>query len=719
MKLKEKQSNSVNKKSDEIDIGKIIGTLIDDRWLIASITTIFAAFSLLYVIVAQPVYRADALVQVEKSSSVSSIIDAASDLFPQSVPTSSTEIEIIKSRMVLGKTINDLGLENEIIKKKIPIIGRLWDRITGSNKNEISIGLFKVPDEKINKEFTITFLNKDNYVLSEDGKMILKGGVGKIAYNDKFSIFITTANVQKGDEFSIFKRHFLTAYNNLLNNFDVSDKGRDTGVLGMTYDSQDPDSAAQVLNSITENYLLQNINRKTEQAQRSLDFLRDQLPIVRNKLDDYELKLNGFRRQSSTVDLSLEAKSLLDNLVQLDAQINQLTFKETDIAQLYTKDHPSYKALLEKKSILEKEKIRLNKEVSQLPMTQQEIIRLSRDVDVQQQVYVQMLNKQQELGVIKASTIGYVRVIDQAMTRLSPVEPRKLLIVLFGVFFGGFVAVSLSLLRKALHRGVESPEDLENAGMNVLASVPFSEWQHKELLKNNVNKNFSINLLAYSNPTDSAIESIRSLRTSIHFSMLEAKNNILMISGVSLGIGKSFVSSNLAAVLAQSGKRTLLIDADLRKGYIHDIFNKKHNNLGLSEYLLESVKSADEIVQENADIDNLWFIPRGRIPDNPSELLMKNRFKTLLDDLSGLFDIIVIDTPPILAVTDAAIIGAYSGMNILVTRFEDNSVKEIEISIRRFAQNGIDINGVILNAVVKKASTYYTYGYHEYEYKQD
>ncbi|HCU2314465.1 TPA: polysaccharide biosynthesis tyrosine autokinase [Klebsiella aerogenes] len=718
MKLKDKQSNPISSKNDEIDLGKIIGTLIDDKWLITSIIGVFTAVSLIYTVVAQPIYRSDALVQVEKSPGVSSIIDGASDLFPQSDPTSATEIEIIKSRMVIGKAINDLGLENEITRKNTPIIGGLWDRITGQRENNISVELFKVPEKELNKKFFLTFTKGDEYILNDGERDVLKGKIGKISYNNKYSLLITSGTVSDGDEYTLIKRHFLTTYNNLLTNFDVSDKGKDTGVLGMTYDNSDPEFASKVLNSITENYLLQNINRKTEQAQKSLDFLNNQLPKVRAQLDEYEQKLNGFRRESSSVDLSLEAKSLLDNLVQLDAQINQLTFKETDIAQLFTKDHPSYKALLEKKAILEKEKLRLSKEVSQLPMTQQEIIRLSRDVDVQQQVYLQMLNKQQELGVLKASAIGYVRIIDQAMTRLSPVEPRKVIIVLLGIFLGALVAASFSLVRKAMHRGVDNPEMLEAVGIDVLASIPFSEWQQKQLLRSNLNANGKLKLLANSNPSDLAIESIRSLRTSIHFSMMEAKNNILMISGVSPNIGKSFVSSNLAAVLAQSGKRTLLIDADLRKGYLHDVFNIQSDKNGLTEFLAGQ-KNYQDVVKKIVDVENLWVIPRGSIPENPSELLMKDTLKSLLEYASQNYDVVIVDTPPILAVTDAAIIGMHSDTNLLVTRFEENSVKEVEVSIRRFAQNGIVIKGTILNAVLKRAASYYSYGYYEYEYKQD
>ncbi|KAA0472995.1 polysaccharide biosynthesis tyrosine autokinase [Klebsiella aerogenes] len=718
MKLKDKQSNPISSKNDEIDLGKIIGTLIDDKWLITSIIGVFTAVSLIYTVVAQPIYRSDALVQVEKSPGVSSIIDGASDLFPQSDPTSATEIEIIKSRMVIGKAINDLGLENEITRKNTPIIGGLWDRITGQRENNISVELFKVPEKELNKKFFLTFTKGDEYILNDGERDVLKGKIGKISYNNKYSLLITSGTVSDGDEYTLIKRHFLTTYNNLLTNFDVSDKGKDTGVLGMTYDNSDPEFASKVLNSITENYLLQNINRKTEQAQKSLDFLNNQLPKVRAQLDEYEQKLNGFRRESSSVDLSLEAKSLLDNLVQLDAQINQLTFKETDIAQLFTKDHPSYKALLEKKAILEKEKLRLSKEVSQLPMTQQEIIRLSRDVDVQQQVYLQMLNKQQELGVLKASAIGYVRIIDQAMTRLSPVEPRKVIIVLLGIFLGALVAASFSLIRKAMHRGVDNPEMLEAVGIDVLASIPFSEWQQKQLLRSNLNANGKLKLLANSNPSDLAIESIRSLRTSIHFSMMEAKNNILMISGVSPNIGESFVSSNLAAVLAQSGKRTLLIDADLRKGYLHDVFNIQSDKNGLTEFLAGQ-KNYQDVVKKIVDVENLWVIPRGSIPENPSELLMKDTLKSLLEYASQNYDVVIVDTPPILAVTDAAIIGMHSDTNLLVTRFEENSVKEVEVSIRRFAQNGIVIKGTILNAVLKRAASYYSYGYYEYEYKQD
>ena len=195
--------------------------------------------------------------------------------------------------------------------------------------------------------------------------------------------------------------------------------------------------------------------------------------------------------------------------------------------------------------------------------------------------------------------------------------------------------------------------------------------------------------------------------------MMESSNNILMISGASPNAGKSFISSNLAAIIAQTGKRVLLIDADMRKGYIHRVFGR-NNDDGLSDILSGRI-DVDGAVKKS-QIDNLDFICRGQVPPNPSELLMHPRFKGFLDKVSLNYDLVLIDTPPILAVTDAAIIGQYVGTALLVARFELNTAKEIEISKRRFEQSGVPVKGCILNGVIKKASSYYGYGYNHYGY---
>ncbi|MDK9358872.1 polysaccharide biosynthesis tyrosine autokinase [Lelliottia sp. V106_10] len=712
MKETNMASGSRPEKNDEIDFIRLLGTLLDDRWLIIIVTSGFFLLALCYVLLAQPVYRADALVQVEKTPGVSSLLDSVPGMLQETDPASSTETEIIKSRLVMGKAIADLNLDIDITRKQTPIIGPLMSLLKGSTDEVMKVVWFSVPGDLLNQPFEIAFTDSDHFTLSLRDAVVLRGQTGQSASARGISLFIAPGPAVAGERWTLLKHPFLETYGQLIKAFDVSDKGKDTGVLGLTYDSDSPEDASVVLNSIVGSYFLQNINRKTEQAQKSLDFLQQQLPVIKAQLDTSEQTLNNYRRTSGTVDLSLQARSLLDNVVQLDAQINQLTFRETDVAQLFTKDHPSYRALLEKKQILETEKSRLNKAISQLPMMQQEMIRLSRDVDVQQQVYVQMLNRQQELKVMKASTTGYVRIIDRAMTRLSPVKPMKLLVILFVTFIGFILAVCISLIRSALFRHIDSPDALERAGISVLASIPFSQWQHAK------NRQTSAGLLATEHPEDLAVEALRSLRTGLHFTLMQARNNIMMVSGVSPGIGKSFISANLAAVLASGGKRTLLIDADLRKGYLHSVMAAGKNDRGLSD-VLSGRFSAQECVIPVPAVDGLELLPRGAAPSAPAELLMKRQLGDLLAWASEQYDLVLLDTPPVLAVTDAAILGRYCGTSLLVVRFEENSVRQAEVSIRRFRHSGVDITGAVLNAVVKRPSSYYSAdGHYQYDYRQ-
>ena len=395
-----------------------------------------------------------------------------------------------------------------------------------------------------------------------------------------------------------------------------------------------------------------------------------------------------------------------------------MTFRESEISQLYTKEHPTYKALMEKKKTLQDERIKLNKKVSSMPETQQEILRLSRDVESGQAVYMQLLNRQQELNIAKSSAIGNVRIIDNAVTEPKPVKPKKILTVFLGVFLGIVVSVGMILVRILLRRGIETPEQLEELGINVYASIPVSEQFAKKTSSSSLgisNKKTRevYEFLAVDNPADLAIEAIRGLRTSLHFAMMEARNNVLMISGASPNAGKTFISSNLAAVVAQSEKKVLFIDTDMRKGYTHKLFNVDNSN-GLSDLLSGKVSIEKSI--KKLDVLGFDYISRGIAPPNPAELLMHKRFGELISWASKNYDMVILDTPPILAVTDAAIIGNYVGTTLLVARFELNTSKEIEVSIRRFEQSGVGVKGCILNGVVKKASSYYGYGYSHYGY---
>ncbi|HHU4056355.1 TPA: polysaccharide biosynthesis tyrosine autokinase [Klebsiella pneumoniae] len=710
------KQKSVDRDRDEIDLGRLLGELIDHRKLIVSVTALFTLFALVYALFATPIYQADALVQVEQKQG-NAILSNLSQMIPGSQPSSAPEITLLQSRMILGKTVSDLNLQAKAEQKYFPIFGKGWSRLIGDKPANISITrLYLASDDGETPELTLIVKNNSQYTLTYNDKE-LDGQVGKLLDSDGISLNVASIDAEPGTVFSITYVSKLKAITDLQNSFTVIDEGKDTGMLTLSLIGEDPELIEKIVDSISNNYLAQNISRQAAQDAKSLDFLNLQLPQVRRDLDVAEDKLNQYRRQKDSVDLSLEAKSVLEQIVNVDNQLNELTFRESEISQLYTKEHPTYKALMEKRKTLQDEKSKLNERVSSMPKTQQEILRLSRDVDSGQAVYMQLLNRQQELNIAKSSAIGNVRIIDTAVTDTKPVKPKKIIVVLIGVILGCVVSVGLVLLRVFLRQGIESPEQLEEKGINVYASIPVSEtFVKKAAQRRGWRKKPQSEIqgfLAVDNPADLAIESIRGLRTSLHFAMMEARNNVLMISGASQNAGKTFVSTNLAAVIAQTGKKVLLVDTDVRKGYTHKLFNVSNDN-GLSDYLsgkIEITKAIQTIQPIGFD-----FISRGVVPPNPTELLMHRRFGELINWASQNYDIIVLDTPPILAVTDAAIIGHYAGTTLLVARFEQNTAKEIEVSFKRFEQSGVIVKGCILNGVVKKASSYYSYGYSNYGY---
>jgi tyrosine-protein kinase Etk/Wzc len=707
---------------NEVDLGRLVGTVIDHKWLVTGITSFCAILGILYSLFSTPIYQTNALVQVEQNVG-NQLVDNINSLITSSKPDSTAEIELILSRMVIGKTVKDLGLDVTVKQSYFPFFGEGWARLNNELPGEIAISRVAIPEEMYNVPLKLNVIDSQHYSLNDGNEIILKGEVNKISIKGAYTILVSGIKAKPGTIFLISKLPELSAINNIENNLVVQDTGKDTGVLSLVYTGPDRELIRKTLNSITQNYLLQNVERKSEEAEKSLGFLNIQIPNVRASLDDSENKLNAYRQQNDSVDLSLEARSVLESVVNIDSQLNALTFKEAEISKLYTKEHPAYKTLLENRKTLEDEKARLTQRISQLPKTQQEILRLTRDVDAGQAVYMQLVNKRQDLSIAKASTVGNIRIVDDAVTLPGTVKPQKAIIIAGSILLGIVISVLIIITKAILYRGVENPLELEEAGINVYASVPLSEWQRKkdrEVRFKNGSKSQKLGvkeLLALSNPTDMAIEAVRSLRTSLHFAMLEAKNNVLMISGASPSIGKTFISTNLSALIAQTEKRILLIDADLRKGYIHELLGLK-NSSGLAELL--SNQSTIEGSIQHTDIDGFDVITRGQIPPNPSELLMNNYFKSAIEFASAKYDFVIIDTPPILAVTDAAIIGNHVGTTLLVVRYGVNTMKEIEISIDRFAKNGTDVKGVIFNSVFKKASNAYgNYGYYAYEYKSN
>jgi|TARA_R110000851_G_scaffold231125_2_gene383998 tyrosine-protein kinase Etk/Wzc len=718
---------------DEIDLHRLFALLIDAKWLILGTTVLALLLGGLYATFATPIYKADALLQVEKKQGGMAGLEELSQAMGQE-QSMAAEIAILRSRMVLGNVSEQLHADIVVRPDRDPWLGRFTapdpvapgvprPLFAGYRDSEtfVTVKQFIVPDNLRGRAFRLTADEQGHPQLRLGEKKVLGGPADQVLRSEDESIVLELGEWQPGSEaLTLTRLTPLQAVGAIRSGLTVNEQGRDTGILNVGITGPDKERILAVLDAIAENYLLQNINRQAAEAEQSLEFLNKQLPELKAELTEAEEKLNAYRLESDSVDMEMETQSLLGRVVSMESKLNELKIKESEVSAKFTKEHPAYRTLLEQRRSLEQERDQLNRQIGQLPETQQQILRLMRDVEVNQQIYVGLLNRAQELRIMKASTVGNVRIIDDAVVYPAPVKPQKGLVTGLAGFLGLILSAGFVLGAGLLHRGIESPDQLEEQGIPVYAAVPLSEQQQKldrlvtAMRRRKRSKHEPIPLLAVSDPADLAVEALRSLRTSLHFAMMEASNKVMMISGPSPQVGKSFITANLAAVLAQVGQKVMVIDADMRKGHLHRYFENQ-NDVGLSDLLSGQAEHQQAI--HGTEVENLHFIPRGQIPPNPSELLMHSRFKALMERLSAEYDLVLVDTPPILAVTDAAIIGQQAGTSLIVARYGMNSAKEVDVSVHRFEQNKVEIKGAILNAIERRASN--EYGYYAYHYDSD
>lgn len=613
----------------EIDLLGLFGTLIDHKWLIAAVTGAFMVTGAAYAVLATPVYQANALLQVEaKKNDLLGFSDIGGMLGKES--PSATEIELIQSRYVIGKTVDNLKLDIVVQPMYFPVVGEfLARRFQKANPGAIaepllgldsfawggeSLKIFKLdlPDGQLGKKLTLTVGENAHYTLvDEDDQVLAAGEAGQPFEQNGVAFQIEELRAKPGTRFRVIRNARLTSILDYQENLDVVERGKESGMIGLALESTEPDQAIKILNQIAAIYVRQNVERTSAEAAQSLAFLKEQLPEVKKDLEKAGKALNEYQTRSKSVDITLETKAILDQIVGLDTSISELKLQQAEMDRKFTRQHPAYRALLTQIGELTSKQQSLASRVESLPSTQQELLSLTRDVEVGTAIYTQLLNKSQELDVMRAGTVGNVRLIDTAdVNFFKPIKPKKILIVLIATLLGGFLAVTLVLLRKALNRGLESPEAIEQLGLPVYASIPYSTLQKVEedkISRGRGRADAGSSLLAISHPTDLAVEALRSLRTSLHFAMLEAPNNRIMISGPSPEVGKTFVSVNLAAVIAQTGQRVLLIDVDMRRGYLHKVLGVPAKD-GLSDIL--SNQCTLESAIHKTGIENLDIISR-------------------------------------------------------------------------------------------------------------
>ncbi len=689
----------------EIQVGELFVTLLESWRIILGAILLFTLAAALYIYFAKPVYRAETLLQVERKTQGIGALSDLSNFFKEESAIVS-EFQIIKSRMVLGDVVRRLGMDIEVRSRQ------LFD-----SHAVVQIDTFNLPERLLGKSFTLVVVEQGNYqLLDRKGGKILEGRVGELAYvpvsGGAVELFVSRIDGEVGDEFRIRKNHLLDVVKKLRRDLRVEEMGKDSGIVRISIEGTDAQRITQLVNSIANVYVRQNVERRSAEAEKTLAFLNEQLPILKDQMEESEAVLNNYRMRRGTINLPLETQSLLQQSVALEAKLSELATSREELLLRFRPQHPRIAALDAQIGALKRELDDVDKRAQTLPGTQQELLRLSRNAQVSTSLYTTLLNKAQELKVVKAGTVGNVRIIDTALKPYVPVKPVKGLILLLAALLGTLVGVIISVLRKRLHGGVEDPEQIEHLGLPVYATVPDSRVQ-AELNHRICQGKGGPAVLALNEPDDLSIESLRSLRTSLHFAQLDAKNNIIMITGPSPGVGKSFVSANLAVILARSGKRVLLVDGDLRRGRLHTMFGIGRIG-GLSEIIAGDLAIEDAIHESGvADLD---LVPTGALPPNPSELLLHENFSVALEQVAPFYDYILIDSPPVLAVNDAAIIGRLAGASLLVLKDGRHPLREVGQCLKALRHAGVNLRGAVFNQMSRLSSRFGYGRYYGYRY---
>lgn len=710
---------------DEIDLGQLLVTLWQGKFRIAAVTILALFLGGFHILVTPPTYQADALLQLEERSGRMALPAAMRDLVDND-PRSMTEMEIIRSRMVLGQVVADLNLDWQVQPMLAPLVGSALARyrlplpeldfmVRYARPGEsLTLDFLEVPPVWLNEDIVLV-VTETGYRVTDPRGVELHGVAGETLRDvaSGLALRVGALNAPPGRGYIIRQRSEIGAITSLRANIAVSERGRQSGILEVRYQHTLRNETARVLNAVTQAYVRQNVARSAAEAESSLTFIEAQMPEAEAAVRSAERALNDFRQQQASVDLSFETQSLLTQVTGVENELRELQTREDEIRQRYTQSHPVYQQLLNERQRLNDRLGGLRAEIGDLPETQREVLNLTRNLEMAQEIYFQLLTRAQEMQMLRASTVGNVRILDSAATAPRPIAPRRSLILALSLVLGLMAGAAYVLVRNWMRKGVQSAEGLEQAGLPVFATInytPHADFKHK--------RKGHLPILAVTEPADLAVEAFRSLRTSLHFGMLDAQTRSLAITSSAPEAGKSFTSLNLAVVAAQAGQKVCLIDADMRRGQLRRYFNQARNDAGLAEVLAGDVPLEDALMRDL--LPNLSFLATGRYPPNPSELLMRKELGALVQALDAEFDLAVFDCPPTLAVTDPVIIGRAVGATVLVVRHDVTPMGEVEAVRKTMHAAGVRLSGAILNGFdPRKAKGSYGYGYsYRYAYSK-
>ncbi|MGP5069657.1 GNVR domain-containing protein [Psychrobacter faecalis] len=742
-------SNAASKEdNDEIDLMALLFAILRGWKVIVFFAVLGLVIGILYSRYVNPTFKSDALIQIEENSKGVAALGAdISELIGSEVSKAQAEAELIRSRMILEPVVNLLHLRIRLSDPNIGALDRIKSNSTDTQINkpegvslktedgEVKISQFNVSQEYLNRPFTLT-RSATGFVLT-NGFDDFKGQIGKghLFKGTDGQIQITVNDLPAdGYSVNITKQSLQTTTDQINSALSVVEKGKQTGIIQLSMAGANQQQTSLILKQIVLSYIDQNQSRGSEETTKTISFMETQIPTLKKKLEDSEAVFNDFRKKYGTIDVGKEAELLLTENSQIDAQLNELKLKKADLTTYYTEEHPLVVQINEQLAVLNARKNEIDDTIAGLPEIQREFLQLSADTTINREIYLTLLKNYEQLKIVKAGQIGFARIIDLPISTYKAIAPKKLQIMILAMLLGAMLGTILVLLKNMLRNVVKDPERIEGkTGVPVVATIPRSPL----LTRLRKNKKAPNRLLAYVDNNSLSYEAIKSLRTNLMFGIpvqgrAGQRAKVILITGESPGVGKSFISSNLTEVFAQLDKKVLIIDADMRLGELHKTFSMSQDN-GLADYLLQdtthlsksNAQTTEVITSQETNnlasfihptgIDNVDFMPRGQHPRNPASLLANGSFNHLMAELNLHYDYIVIDSPPVLAASDAMILAQHADKVLMVTRYDDSIEGQLVYAVNQMNKANIKVDGIILNdvqqGIMSKYSYHYSYAY--------
>ncbi|MBP2281469.1 tyrosine-protein kinase Etk/Wzc [Psychrobacter sp. PL19] len=725
---------AAEKDDDDIDLLALLLVLLRGWKVVVFLALLGLAIGVLYSRYLNPVFKSDALIQIEEQSQgVSSALDS-SDLVSSNASPAQTEAQLIKSRMVLEPVVDLLHLDIRLSDPTINNLDRIKSNRTSTQLStpkgvtletedgQVQVSQFEVSQDYLNQTFTLVRSGSD-----ADGSFTLSNGLddfkGQLNQPQRFRgsngiIQITVNDLPASNHsINIAKQSLQNTTDAINGALTVAEIGGKTGIIQLSLIGSNQQQISLILKQIIVSYIDQNQSRGSEETTKTIKFMESQIPLLKQKLEASEAVFNKFRAESGTIDIGQEAGILVGQNAEIDAQLNELKLKKADLTTYYTEEHPLVIQINDQIEVLNDRQREIEDRVAGLPEIQREFLRLSEDTSINREIYLTMLKNYQQLNIVKAGQIGYARIIDLPISTYRTIAPKKPLIIMLATILGAMLGAVLVLISSLLKNVVKDPDRVEaKTGIPVIATIPRSP----SLSRLSKNKKAPNRLLAYADHNSLSYEAIKSLRTHLMFGMPTAgkagrRAKVILISGESPGVGKSFISANLTEVFAQLDNKVLIIDADMRLGELHKMFHTEQNN-GLADYL--SQHDSSEQVDNRIDnlihpttMDNIDFMPRGQQPHNPTSLLAGDKFGGLMAKLNAHYDYIIIDSPPILAASDAVILSQYADKVLMVTRYDKSIEGQLVYAINQLAKAQVQVDGIILNDVQQGLTSKYSYHY--------